>query len=778
MVRGLPECIEPASAVSANLPPLRQLTAQSARGPAGTFSPSTEFGMAMVIVLGSISIVSFGWCIAPLHRWLDRMTERAAHAVLIGKGGVSLSKEPNHQHLLHAKLLVGLLACHIVIAIGAALALRESSLSGSGWNYWDCYYFTFVTCSSIGFGDYALGPTDDTSASLIRLLWQAIAILVGMSFFNSSAGIAGDWANALLQAAIARCKGLAVWATRSPEMGHTREGMRTERASVCRELAPQRPEAWLETTVRDETIKPTGVAMPEEQRSVKTISTIPKRWMFLKKASSINKSMDSLKKFCKPCKTRAFTDGWSSGLYTAQAVRRLMIFYLILLVGGVIFAAIEAVPELESAQALRDEENQIRLLAGLPLLGSLVPPRIVHSRTAVTVRAELAAIGTIADPTGQDAAIAGVVENFVSVVDHEQGCDQLADMTQRMLDSCKSSPPDPISLCWTFNGCVFFMLTVMTTIGYGTFAPATAMGKFIVVTYGTIAMTFFGTSLGVIGNCVDLLIDVLTSKLLVAFEVVEAKVAPHLRNHGSYAESRIEARTLHGKMLVALGVLHSSMVAFAGIAQAASAYFNGSPWQFFHCYYFAFATFSTIGFGDFAMGPTDSSLLQLFIVHLQAILIFVGLAAFNAFGSVAADWLPEFVSCILQAASRRMCGASAKVLAHSSEDASAPSKDHSDSTSKPNEGPEVPQAEAACTYSSRLEATPKRVCKSPVAPLLARGVRAILCAYVIMLVGALLLYWAESQNEIDVACASRAEENRARASMRLPPKMDEICTQN
>lgn len=50
-----------------------------------------------------------------------------------------------------------------------------------------------------------------------------------------------------------------------------------------------------------------------------------------------------------------------------------------------------------------------------------------------------------------------------------------------------------------------------------------------------------------------------------------------------------------------------------------SQYFNGARWQLFHCYYFAFVSFSTLGFGDFALGPTDSSVFQFFLVLLQVI---------------------------------------------------------------------------------------------------------------------------------------------------------------
>lgn len=58
----------------------------------------------------------------------------------------------------------------------------------------------------------------------------------------------------------------------------------------------------------------------------------------------------------------------------------------------------------------------------------------------------------------------------------------------------------------------------------GTFAPSTDLGKAIVVVYGTIAMTLFGISLGVISNGIDEVIHKIATKLLTAVKRVEAMV--------------------------------------------------------------------------------------------------------------------------------------------------------------------------------------------------------------------------------------------------------------
>ena len=82
-----------------------------------------------MIIFGSFSIVLFGMLIAPLTSWVDGWVERAAKAVLIAIG----RRRSVESHLLHAKLLVALCACHAVVAIGAAMV----SFTSDGWRYWE-----------------------------------------------------------------------------------------------------------------------------------------------------------------------------------------------------------------------------------------------------------------------------------------------------------------------------------------------------------------------------------------------------------------------------------------------------------------------------------------------------------------------------------------------------------------------------------------------------------------------------------------------------------------
>lgn len=324
------------------------------------------------------------------------------------------------------------------------------------------------------------------------------------------------------------------------------------------------------------------------------------------------------------------------------------------------------------------------------------------------------------------------------------------------------------------------------------------MGKLIVVFLGPFAMLLFGVSLGVVGNLIDAMIEWGASVLLAGIKpmhhhitwlFMRCKKDPWLIMPSELFPRRpvdvspnSEAHVLHGKMFVSLVVLHCTLAIAALFAHSASDYFNGEQWGYGACYYFAFASFSTIGFGDFAMGPTDNSVSQLGILHLQTILIIFGLSAFNAFASIGADWVKAVLLDVTAQLQRLSISSAARVAPRSANglpvapSIAPPSPPPSPSTVWLVE----PASGSGTNWAGESEEKGQTVCRVPAhaaraGRLALRLLRAVLGAYAVMLVGGSLLYAAEAQHEIQAACAGRAEENRQRLSMRLPPLVDSVC---
>lgn len=67
----------------------------------------------------------------------------------------------------------------------------------------------------------------------------------------------------------------------------------------------------------------------------------------------------------------------------------------------------------------------------------------------------------------------------------------------------KQSAPNPDALNWSFGGSLFFVLTIMTTIGYGTFVPYTLAGEVLVVVFGLVGLAVSGACLTVLADGLD-----------------------------------------------------------------------------------------------------------------------------------------------------------------------------------------------------------------------------------------------------------------------------------
>ena len=736
--------------------------------------------------------------------------------------------------MLHAKLLAGAILCHTFIAICAGVVRMHRIEKGDEWSYFDCYYFSFVTFSSIGFGDFAVGPSDNTTRSLLMLLLQAVFIYAGMAFFNSFAGVSGEWSEASYLA-LPAC--------------------RTHLLSCKARAESKSSEQSVPVKEDEENAKQTADAVAEEMGDGEEKRGRNRMQMYkvvLQNAASATRSTS-----------------W------------LVLYIIMILAGGYTFVNIEAVTEATEAQALRDKENSIRVLAGMPPKGvfaaaeaasgedivasldsggrRLLSPtaqrlvrdarRAPHERmlssalgaqTAESVRAELVAVSEMSE-ADQAAAVEKIVESYTEVVDHEQGCDQYADLTKFMLDNCKSQPPDPVSLNWSFNGAIFFMLTVMTTIGYGTFAPETAAGKFVVISIGYISLIVFGIHLGAIGAEIEALVEWEAKMILAGITWLEKKIADRYGKAPDLDGSKSGQGLLHCKMAAATFSLHCYLAISGAVAYLVK-YLQDDAWEYGACYYFAFASFSTIGFGDFAIGPRSGEFYQLIILLVQAPILFLGLATFNTFASVGGDWVKEAVPSLplvlgfgcalgiffvflislpssvafslglgiaLVTSFPRLCCMSrspARVLPATTPEPAQPVRP------EPSASPEVSEDEQLMavepfqapteTDAAKYEpASPSLLPidekqptdekqlteqKQPMSLRLRRGFtlgRAVLyrlakqtlAGYLIMVLGGLLLYAAESQTEMDNACSARAEENLKRAAMRLLPMVDEVC---
>lgn len=150
---------------------------------------------------------------------------------------------------------------------------------------------------------------------------------------------------------------------------------------------------------------------------------------------------------------------------------------------------------------------------------------------------------------------------------------------------------------WTFEGAFFFSFSVMTTIGYGTFAPATPAGRAAVVIFGIFSIIVTATCLHLMAK---------------AFNGVFT-----LSTHGLDKELRVQTKT---KVIMVSMVVYwvGSSIIFS-IAEP--------EWSFFSSFYFTFVSFTTIGLGDLATKR-----------HPFYVIMFVGLGIFAAAIDIGVEW--------------------------------------------------------------------------------------------------------------------------------------------
>ena len=782
----------------------------------GTFAPSLPFGRWMVILFGSVTIVLFGLVSRPAVDVIEAIEARTERLLLRARRSDEPLSEQGQKILKGASAM---LLCHAILMAAAVIVYldrdKEDPLHEE-WDYGTCYYFCFVTFSSIGLGDFSLGPADNSNYELGRLLVQALIIMFGMAAFNVATGACSDL---VLPLGTALDSQLRVWAvqlgTRVAPPTTTPASPASPPASPPTEpklppqpepapssaLPPKEPElppdpccqndvkvythdafscsaASSQTTTftQTTTINQTSTTFSPQYNFLRAEERMEERMVEetkvdVKKPPTADNTAEAQPSLCEP-RLRA----------CLAVIGYLAIFYAMILIGAAVFVHVEAATEEADAIAMRLEENEVRenmglerlsvgALSGLPLSPPSAPPELRPASREEAAAALAALSQTPAEERG--AALDSIVGDYVQVVKNEAAADSLAEFFLARLDTCKSRSADYTQPRWTFEGATFFMMTIATSIGYGTFAPKTRLGKAIVVLIGHLTMILYGVCLSALVNEVTATIAWVASMML----FVSGKVARVVRQCGGpelVASSEQEARY---KLLVAIGLLHGYLGICAVCAQTVFGHYLDTVITFDEGYYFGFVTFSTIGFGDFALQPYGAPPS---LVFFEALAIFAGLAFFSAFASHGAAWINEValiawpIAMDLRRLPRQLSHAFSTVQVASPGPPSPPTS-ASPLTSAVDNRHQPLRLHMEALPAKHEHPVPMPSCWDRALSRFTCFAAAILGMYLVIVLGGLCLYWSESDFERMGNCASMDEENELRTSIRLPPMVSEFC---
>lgn len=172
--------------------------------------------------------------------------------------------------------------------------------------------------------------------------------------------------------------------------------------------------------------------------------------------------------------------------------------------------------------------------------------------------------------------------------------------------------PSEANPIWEYGPAVYFASTVITTIGYGVLAPATAQGQVLFIFYALIGIPISLTFLSILGEILSGFINRPIARFIARRKKRGAKINVALV-----------------RLFVALSALVCGLILFIFIP--ALIFTAIEPWSYGEAVYFCFVTLTTVGFGDFvpaqgtATSDTSTSLRGLYTVA-TAVWTWIGLA--------------------------------------------------------------------------------------------------------------------------------------------------------
>ena len=177
------------------------------------------------------------------------------------------------------------------------------------------------------------------------------------------------------------------------------------------------------------------------------------------------------------------------------------------------------------------------------------------------------------------------------------------------------SLPSSAALRWTFAGSCYYVLTTITTIGYGTFVPSTMDGKLATIVFGIVGLTAFGVANAMMASAVEAYLCAAVER---AYFLLTAG-----RDRTSNPRANEEDDVAIGKLsaLACILWLAAWLVAMAGY------YACVDGLAFSDALYFAFVTSTTIGLGDFAPGRSRDHVLSYMFVMFGVTMMAVCIAS-------------------------------------------------------------------------------------------------------------------------------------------------------
>ncbi|KAK3093896.1 hypothetical protein FSP39_021568 [Pinctada imbricata] len=162
--------------------------------------------------------------------------------------------------------------------------------------------------------------------------------------------------------------------------------------------------------------------------------------------------------------------------------------------------------------------------------------------------------------------------------------DELRTFVQKVLaaydDGVFSTDTESSASLWDYGNSVFFAMTAVTTIGYGNQTPVTSGGRAFACVFAVIGIPLTLVMLAAYGTKIQKLLSPLEKKIWI-------------KNHVKV-----------DKVVKTITLILAGFIAFFIIPAAIFSSIEG--WTFGEGIYYSIITLTTVGFGDFVIGTSDS----------------------------------------------------------------------------------------------------------------------------------------------------------------------------